>query len=53
MFGNRNPEKILMFQERELSYILGSNFPRSKTFDTFAYKEGKFAILKYFLIIII
>ena len=52
-FWNGNHEKILMFQETELSYILGSNFPRSHFFYTFSFKEVKIFKLKYFLIIII
>ena len=41
-------KKFLMFQET--FYISGSNFPRSKKFYTFSYKEAKFSKLKYFLI---
>ena len=52
-FGNRNLKKILMFHETELSYTSGSNFPRSKIFYTFSYKETKNFKLKCFLIIII
>ena len=51
--GNGNPGKFLIFQETELSYGSGSNFPRSKVFYTFSYKEAKIFKLKYFLIIII
>ena len=46
-------KKILIFQETESSYISGSNFPRSKAFYTFSYKEGKVFKWKYFLIIVI
>ena len=51
--GNGNIKKILIFQETESSYTSGSNFPRSKAFYTFSYKEGKVFKWKYFLIIVI
>ena len=37
-----------MFQENDFSYISGSNFPRSKNFYTFPYKEAKFSKLILF-----
>ena len=46
------PKKFFIFYKMELFNISRRDFPRSKIFYTFYYKESKFSKLKYFLIII-